>query len=418
MNKLNKLERHWVMYDVANSAFVLLATTIIPIYFKNLASADGVANYDSTAYVSYASAIVTLAVAILGPTIGTIADTRGFKKPIFTVFLLMGCIGCVLMPTMPNWLAFLVVFIFAKIGMSSSIILNDSMLVDVTKPERMDMLSSKGYAWGYIGSCVPFVISLVLILQAESIGLTATTATMIAFMLTAVWWFLFSLPILKSYKQLHYVEKEEHAIRKSFIRLGNFAKTIKHKKKIYLFLFAFFFYIDGVYTIINLATSYGKDVGITDSNLLLALLLTQVVAFPCALIFGRLSTRFRPEQIIKVCIIGYFCITVFALQLDKTWEFWLLAVAVAVFQGAILVMSRSYYAKIIPKHESSEYFGFYDIFGKGATFFGSMVMGISTQLFSTSRAGVAALALLFPIGYYLLTRSEKAEEIVYDEKIN
>jgi len=406
------------MYDVANSAFVLLATTIIPIYFKNLASADGVANYDSTAYVSYASAIVTLAVAIIGPTIGTIADTKGFKKPIFTAFLLIGCVGCALMPIMPNWLVFLILFILAKIGMSSSIILNDSMLVDVTKPERMDMLSSKGYAWGYIGSCVPFVISLVLILQAEAVGLTATTATIIAFMLTAVWWFVFSLPILKSYKQLHYVEKEEDAIKKSFIRLGNFAKTIKHKKKIYLFLLAFFFYIDGVYTIINLATSYGKDVGISDSNLLLALLLTQVVAFPCVLIFGKLSTRYRPEQIIKVCIIGYFFITIFALQLDKTWEFWLLAVAVAVFQGAIQAMSRSYYAKIIPKNESSEYFGFYDIFGKGATFFGAMVMGISTQIFSTSRAGVAALAILFPIGYYLLTRSEKSEEIVYSEETN
>ncbi|MBK5253504.1 MAG: MFS transporter [Peptostreptococcaceae bacterium] len=418
MNKLNKLERHWVMYDVANSAFVLLATTIIPIYFKNLASASGVASYDSTAYISYAAAIVTIAVAILGPTIGTIADTKGYKKPIFTAFLLLGCICCVIMPTMTSWLGFLVLFIFAKIGMSSSIILNDSMLVDVTEPSRMDMLSTKGYAWGYIGSCVPFIISLVLILKCDSIGLSSTTATIIAFIITAVWWFTFSIPILKSYQQIHYVKKEAHAIRKSFIRLGKFAKTIKHKKKLYLFLFAFFFYIDGVYTIINLATSYGKDVGISDSNLLLALLLTQIVAFPCALIFGRLSSKYKPVNIIKVCIVGYFGIAVFALQLDRTWEFWLLAVAVAVFQGAIQSMSRSYFAKIIPKHESSEYFGFYDIFGKGATFFGAMLMGISTQIFSSSRAGVAALALLFPLGYYFLCKSEKADEITYDEEVN
>ena len=167
-----------------------------------------------------------------------------------------------------------------------------------------------------------------------------------------------------------------------------------------------------------MATSYGKDVGISDSNLLLALLLTQIVAFPSALIFGKLSSKYKPEQIIKVCIFGYFGITIFALQLDKTWEFWLLAVAVAVFQGAIQAMSRSYYAKIIPKKQASEYFGFYDIFGKGATFFGAMLMGISTQIFSSSRAGVATLALLFPIGYYLLTQSEKADEIVYDETFN
>ncbi len=418
MNKLNKLERHWVMYDVGNSAFVLLATTIIPIYFKNLASAAGVANYDSTAYVSYASAIVTLTVAIIGPTIGAIADTKGYKKPIFIFFLLLGCICCVLMPTIPGWFGFLVLFIFAKIGMSSSIILNDSMLVDVTEPSRMDMLSTKGYAWGYIGSCVPFIISLLLILKSDSIGLTSSSATMIAFILTAVWWFAFSIPIIKSYEQLSYIEKEKNAIKESFIRIGKFAKNIRHKKKIFLFLLAFFFYIDGVYTIINLATSYGKDVGISDSNLLLALLLTQIVAFPSALIFGKLSSKYKPEQIIKVCIFGYFGITIFALQLDKTWEFWLLAVAVAVFQGAIQAMSRSYYAKIIPKKQASEYFGFYDIFGKGATFFGAMLMGISTQIFSSSRAGVATLALLFPIGYYLLTQSEKADEIVYDETFN
>ena len=166
------------------------------------------------------------------------------------------------------------------------------------------------------------------------------------------------------------------------------------------FLLAFFFYIDGVYTIIDMATSYGKDVGISDTNLLLALLLTQVVAFPCSILFGQLSKRVANTTLIKASIIGYFGVVLFALQLDKTWEFWCRAVWVAVFQGAIQSVSRSYFARIIPKEKSTEFFGFYDIFGKGAAFMGTLLMGISTQIFDTSRAGVAILAVMFAFGYF------------------
>ena len=320
---------------------------------------------NSTAYWGYAMSTSTLIVAILGPTLGALADTKGFKKPLFTLFLMLGVLGCASLSIPVPWIIFLTLFVFARVGISSSFIFYDAMLPDVTTDDRMDLLSSHGYAWGYIGSCIPFTISLVLILFAEKIGLTASAATGIAFIITALWWFLISLPLLKNYKQLNYVEVEENTVAMAFKRLGQTSRDAKKNKVIFVFLIAFFFYIDGVHTIIGMATSYGKDVGISDNNLLLALLLTQVVAFPFAILFGRLSKKYATSKLIGVCILGYFLITLFALQLDKTWEFWFLAVCVAVFQGAIQALSRSYFAKIIPKEKSSEYFGFLIFSAKG-----------------------------------------------------
>lgn len=403
--KLTKLEKSWILYDVGNSAFIMLISTIIPIYFKNLASLDGVSPANSTAYWGYAMSTSTLIVAILGPTLGALADTKGFKKPLFTLFLMLGVLGCASLSIPVPWIIFLTLFVFARVGISSSFIFYDAMLPDVTTDDRMDLLSSHGYAWGYIGSCIPFTISLVLILFAEKIGLTASAATGIAFIITALWWFLISLPLLKNYKQLNYVEVEENPVAMAFKRLGQTFRDAKKNKVIFVFLIAFFFYIDGVHTIIGMATSYGKDVGISDNNLLLALLLTQVVAFPFAILFGRLSKKYATSKLIGVCILGYFLITLFALQLDKTWEFWFLAVCVAVFQGAIQALSRSYFAKIIPKEKSSEYFGFFDIFSKGASFTGTTLMGITTQLTGSSKFGVLMISFMFIIGYIIFKKA-------------
>ena len=273
------------------------------------------------------------------------------------------------------------------------------MLSDVTIDDRMDYVSSAGFAWGYIGSCIPFTISLGLILFADKIGLSAAVATGIGFALTSLWWLVATLPLLKTYEQQYFVEAKVNPVGKAFQRLGRVFGELKEYKHILVFLIAYFFYIDGVHTIIGMATSYGKDVGISDNNLLGALLLTQIVAFPCALLFGRLSKKFKTEDLIKVCIVGYFLITAFALQLDKAWEFWTLAVFVAVFQGAIQALSRSYYAKIVPKEKSSEYFGIYDIFGKGASFAGTTMMGVVTQLTGSSKYAVGAISIMFVIGY-------------------
>ncbi len=408
MSRLTKLEKRWILYDVGNSAFVLLASTIIPIYYKNVAQASGISAADSTAYFGYATSLVTMIVAVLGPVLGSLADTKGFKKPVFTFFMMMGVLGCAGLAVPRGWLAFLAVYVVAKVGLNASLVFYDAMLADVTSDERMDVVSAQGYAWGYIGSCIPFVFSLVFVLFSDSLGLSGGAAMAIAFLVNALWWFLVTLPLLKGYEQKNYVEPGAHPVRDSFGRLSRVFSEIKKMPQIWYFLLAFFFYIDGVYTIIDMATSYGKDVGITDTNLLLALLLTQVVAFPCSVLFGQLSKRVPGTVLIQASIIGYIGVVLFALQLDKAWEFWLLAVWVAVFQGAIQSLSRSYFARIVPREKSAEYFGFFDIFGKGAAFIGTLLMGISTQLFDTSKAGVALLAVMFAAGFVLFRKAIKA----------
>jgi len=393
--KLTKQEKNWVLYDVGNSAFTLLISTILPIYFNYLASEAGLASDLYMAYWGYAASIVTLVVAIIGPIFGTIADTKGYKRPIFLGALAIGVIGCMCLGIAKHWLVFLIVFIIAKIGYSSSLIFYDSMLADVTEEDRMDQVSSNGYAWGYIGSCIPFVISLVIVLGADSIGITMPAAMMIAFVITAVWWSAMTVPLMKNYQQKYYIEKSEHAITESFKRLGKTFKNIKKEKKAFLFLLAFFFYIDGVYTIIDMATAYGSALGLDSTGLLLALLVTQIVAFPFAILFGRLARKVAVDKLITLCIGAYFLIAVYAMFLATQIQFWILAVCVGMFQGGIQALSRSYFTKIIPPEQSGEFFGFMDICGKGAAFFGTFIMSTVTLLTGRENLGVGAIAILF-----------------------
>ena len=405
MKKLTGLERNWILYDVGNSAFVMLTSTVIPIYFKNLAEGAGVSAGNSTAYFSYASSLVTVLVMILGPLLGTVADGKGRKKEIFTGCMLVGALGCAALAVPAGWLAFLGIYVLAKTGYQGSLIFYDSMLGDVTEEDRMDQVSAHGYAWGYIGSCIPFVASILLILNADTLGLGSVRATMLAFLLNAVWWSCMTLPLLKTYRQ----RSGEGSNNKdgSFVSLARTVRGIRQNPKVLWFLLAFFFYIDGVYTIIDLATSYGKDMGISDTSLMLALLLTQVVAFPCSILFGKLTKKIESGKLIAVSILGYLYIVIFALQLDKTWEFWFLAVCVAVFQGGIQALSRSYFTRIIPQERAAEYFGFYDIFGKGAAFMGTLMVGVASQVSGSSRTGVGLLAILFLIGFFLFRKADR-----------
>ena len=360
---------------------------------------------NSTAYFSYASSLVTGLVMILGPLLGTVADGKGRKKEIFTGCMLVGALGCAALAVPAGWLAFLGIYVLAKTGYQGSLIFYDSMLGDVTEEDRMDQVSAHGYAWGYIGSCIPFVASILLILNADTLGLGSVRATMLAFLLNAVWWSCMTLPLLKTYRQ----RSGEGSNNKdgSFVSLARTVRGIRQNPKVLWFLLAFFFYIDGVYTIIDLATSYGKDMGISDTSLMLALLLTQVVAFPCSILFGKLTKKIESGKLIAVSILGYLCIVIFALQLDKTWEFWFLAVCVAVFQGGIQALSRSYFTRIIPQERAAEYFGFYDIFGKGAAFMGTLMVGVASQVSGSSRTGVGLLAILFLIGFFLFRKADK-----------
>lgn len=408
--RLTKLEKYWILYDVGNSAFVLLAVTILPIYFSYLAEQAGISEVDYLAYWGYAASVSTLLVAVIGPVFGTLADTREYKKPIFTISMMVGVLGCAALALPKSWVAFLSVFVVAKVGYSSSLIFYDSMLIDVTEPERMDRVSSHGYAWGYLGSCIPFIISLVLVLGYEKIGITMVTAMAVSFFLNAAWWLLVTIPLLKNYQQNHHVETgEEPVMKASLKRLKDALADIRGHKKIFLFLAAFFFYIDGVYTIIEMATAYGSALGLDSQGLLLALLLTQIVAFPFALLFGRAAKTYKTENLIQICIVAYFCIVLFAIQLDKQWEFWVLAVCVGMFQGAIQALSRSYFARIIPPEKSGEFFGIFDICGKSASFMGTALMGVFAQITGKPGGGVVVLAVMFFIGFVLLRKAIRLE---------
>lgn len=409
-NKLTKLEFKWICYDMGNSAFILLVATILPIYFNYLSSSQGVAEHNYLSYWSYAASLSTLIVALAGPILGTLADYKDHKKKIFLTCAMLGALAlaCFWIPS--SWLAFLVLFIAAKVAYSLSLIVYDSMLTDITTEERMDAVSSKGYAWGYIASVVPFIISLIFVLMYDKIGMTLKTAMMIAFILNAVWWIASTLPLVKSYKQKYYIEPEAHPALDTFARLKDTLMKAKKQKKVFLFLFAFFFYIDGVYTIIDMATAYGTSLGLNTTGLLLALLLTQIVAFPASLTFAVLSKTKDTASLIKVAIIAYFLIALFAVQLDKQWEFWVLAVAVGCFQGGIQALSRSYFAKIIPENASGEYFGLFDICGKGASFLGTMLIGVVTQITGKQNIGVAALSIMFVIGYLIFNKVSKMDD--------
>ena len=398
--RLTSLERNWILYDVGNSAFVLMVATLIPVFFNALAAAGGLSSVEYLAYWGYASSAVTIITAVLSPILGTVADTKGFKKPIFILCVFVGIVGCCAMGAVSAWLPFLVIFVIAKVGFSGSLVFYDSMLSDVTTPERMDEVSSRGYAWGYIGSCVPFVVCLGLVLGAGSIGISQMTALNLALLLTAAWW-LTTLPLLKSYKQLYYVEVEKHAVRQSFARIGHTLRHLPEDKQVFWFLLAFFCYIDGVYTIIDMATAYGTALGLDTTGLLLALLVTQIVAFPSALIFGRLSNKYPSAKLIPVCIAAYAGIAVFAFFLTRQWQFWVLAVIVGMFQGGVQALSRSHFAKIIPPEKSGEYFGLFDICGKGASFLGTMIVSVGSQLTGSANVGVGSLILLFIVGFVL-----------------
>ena len=417
--KLTKLEKSWILYDVGNSAFTLLVSTLLPIYFNALATSAGIDKNMYLSYWGYAGSIATILVALIGPICGTLSDRKGYKKPLFVLMVLTGVLGCAALGLAKGWLLFLGVFILAKVGFNGSLVFYDSMLPEITDEKRIDDVSTQGYAWGYIGSVIPFVLCLVLVLAGGSFGLDQTAAMVISFLLTALWWAVFTLPLLRWYKQTAYVERGEHPIADAFRQLARTFRKAKEQKHVFMYLIAFFFFINGVYTIIDMATAYGTDLGLDTTGLLLALLLTQIVAFPCAIIFGKLSANHDSAKLMKICIICYTCITLFAVFLVSQWQFWLLATLVGMFQGAIQALSRSYLGKIVAAEQSGEFYGLMDICGKGASFFGMALVGFINQItadvevtvfglrLQNANLAVSVLVVLFIIGYVLFCKADK-----------
>ena len=402
MSTFSKQEKSWILYDVANSAFTMLISTTIPIFFRSLAEQD-ISAASATGIWGLSTSLAVLILAVMSPFLGALADYRGMKKRMYSVFLVVGVAGLLLLSFSGNWVGYLMLVILSRIGYSACNIFYDSMLVDVTSDDRMDRVSSYGYALGYIGSCIPFAIGIVLILL-RPFGLSTQTATQISFVITALWWVGLTIPLLKNVRQIHYLEQRENQVRHAFSRVGTTMKKIRKDPTMLSFIIAYFCYIDGVYTIISMATTYGGEVGISDSSMILALLLTQFVAFPCAILAGRLAEKVGTLKVIRVSILVYCGICLFGYQLDQSWEFWVLAVVVGMAQGGIQSLSRSYFGRIIPKKESNEYFGFFDIFGKFADFFGPLILSFCAFAFGSSSYGILGLLVLFVTGYILLRR--------------
>ncbi len=397
--KLSKAEKSWIVYDVGNSALVLLATSVIPIYFNSLADGPALVAW------SYAETVASLVIALLMPVLGSIADMQGMKKKFIRATVAAGAVATVAMGFFTDPSAFLFVYVISSIMLNTSIVFYDALLVDCTTDERMDNVSSQGYAWGYIGSCVPFIACLLIVLNADKLGFGMQAAMKIAFFITAAWWVAFTVPMMKNVEQTHYKPREEHAVSNAVRGIGTTLKKIWRDKTLRTYMLAYFFYIDGVHTIIKLATSYGSDLGIEGTQLVLALLVTQFVAFPSAIIYGKLGGKVGTRKMILVGILGYTCITCYAAFLLRTAvDFWILAIAVGLFQGGIQALSRSEFGKLCPKEHANEYFGFFDIFGKYAAVMGTFIVGTMTAATGSGSLGVLSVVVLFIVGFILMSR--------------
>lgn len=407
MKKGLRQETSWILYDWANSVFSLVMTTaLFPIYFKAAAQSAGIAGASSTALWGYANSLATLLISVMAPILGAIADYKGFKKRFFTVFFLLGTVFTALLAVMPasHWPVLLIGYSFALIGFAGANIFYDAFLVDVTSRERMSLVSTRGFALGYIGSTIPFIFCIALILFSEKGMLPFSTgsASRLSFALTAVWWGLFTIPLLKNVEQRFYIERSPRPIVSGFQRLFHTVKTIRHYRTVFLFLLAYFFYIDGIDTIITMSASYGTDLGIGAGQLLVILFVTQLVACPFSLLYGKLAAIFQGKKMLYAGILVYIFICLYAFFLKTALDFWILAMLVATSQGGVQALSRSYFASIIPKESANEFFGFYNIFGKFSAIIGPLLVGITAQLTGKTNMGVFSLVVLFIIGGLLL----------------
>ena len=413
--KYTKLERNWVMYDVGNSALVLLNTSVVPIYFNAINTGAHPAEL-VTAWAN-AQTIASLVVALLMPILGSLADYAGNKIKFFTGFFLTGLVLCLAQAIPMSAAVFLVVYVLCTIGLNSSMTFYDAMLTDVTTDERMDSVSSSGYAWGYVGSTIPFILCIALIFGGPSIlGLDTLTCTRLTFLITGAWWLAFTIPLLRTYKQRFGKEREDgaagvlHNIALTFKGLLTTMRRIAHDRVLLVFMVAFFFYIDGVHTVISMATSYGAALGIDSTQLVLALLVTQFVAFPSAIIYGKLAGRVGTLQMIIVAVAAYVGIVLFAAFFLKTAvEFWILAILVGMFQGGVQALSRSYFGKIIPKERSNEYYGFFDIFGRYASVMGTLLVSVVTSLTHDPSLGVLSIGILLVVGLVMLVKLSRMQ---------
>ncbi len=403
--KFTKAELSWILYDVGNSALVLLATSVIPIYFNYLAAKDPAVEEVAVGAWGLAETIASLIIALLMPILGSVADMKGMRKKFIIGTVGIGAIATIAMGFPSTWLPFLVIYVVSAVMLNSSFVFYDALLVDATTDERMDEVSSQGFAWGYVGSCIPFIVCLLVVLNYEKLGMSFQTAMLVAFIITTIWWVTFTIPMLRNVEQRSFKPYERGAIGKAITGISGTLKNIWADESLRWFILAYFFYIDGVHTVIKMSTSYGANLGIAGTQLVLALLVTQFVAWPSSIIYGKLGSKVGTKKMILVGILGYFFITLYAAFFLRTArDFWILAICVGLFQGGIQALSRSEFGKLCPKEHANEYFGFFDIFGKYAAIMGTGLVSAFTFLTGNPSLGVLSISLLFILGFFIMVK--------------
>jgi len=399
----------WALYDWANSAF---ATTIMagffPVFFQKFWS-TGVASTVTTQRLGYANAAAGLAIALLAPVLGAIGDRGGRRKQFLLAWTLLGvgATGALYFVGQGEWMPAALLFVLGTMGFNGGIVFNDSLLLDVARPADLDRVSAFGYSLGYLGGGLLFLINVLMVSKPAWFGLAdATQAVRVSFLTVAAWWLVFTIPLLRGVREqqrgphLPFAE----AIRVGFRELRSTIAHVSQYRTIAMFLLAYWFYIDGVNTIIKMAVNYGVSLGLDSNSLLAALLVTQFVGFPAALFFGYLGDRIGPRRGILIGLAVYAGITVYAYFLDSVGEFYALAVTVGLVQGGVQSLSRSLFGRLVPEGKNAEFFGFYNMMGKFATVLGPLLIAIVAGLTNNERASIISLVLLFVVGGVLLWR--------------
>ncbi len=412
----------WCMYDWANSAF---ATTVMagffPVFFKQYWSA-GVSVNESTALLGLANSLSAILIAVAAPILGAIADQGSWKKKFLIFFAYLGVLmtACLFLVQQGYWMLAAVLYAIGNIGYSGANVLYDSLLTDITTEENVDYVSSKGFALGYLGGGLLFALNVLMYLKPALFGIAdGTTAVRISFLTVAGWWGLFALPLILWVPE---VKKELpsglNLVTAGFKQFGNTFRKVRHLRVLFLFLLAYWLYIDGVDTIIRMAVDYGMSLGFEASSLIVALLIVQFVGFPAALAFGWLGKKWDVKKSIYLAIGVYLGVTLYATTISREVEFYFLAVVIALVQGGIQALSRSYYSRLIPKNQSGEFYGFYNMLGKFAAIIGPVLIGMA-GLFArrvvglpevlSSRLSIASVAILFIAGGILLSLVDEEE---------
>ncbi|MYL32392.1 MFS transporter [Pontibacillus yanchengensis] len=415
MNK--KLVRSWALYDWANSAFATtIMAAVLPIYYSQVA-ASGLDGSVATSYWGYTQSIAVLIVAILAPILGAISDYSAAKKKFLRFFAYMGMIASVMLAFVDSgeYLFASLLMIIGTVGFSGANVFYDAFLPEIAKGEDIDRVSSKGFAFGYIGGGLLLALNLLLIQKYEWFGLPSTSVgTKISFVSVGVWWFVFSIPLFKNIHEERKTTPDKHTsyIKIGFQRVGSTFKELNQYKQLLLFLVAFWLYNDGISTIIKMATSYGTSIGIGTSDLIMALLITQFVGIPFSFLFGWLATKISAKKALLLALYIYIGIVILGYFMTSALHFYALATCVGFVQGGAQALSRSLFGRMVPDDRHAEFFGFYGISSKFAAIFGPFLFALVGTLTGSSRLGIFSLVVFFIAGIILLTKVdvEKGEK--------